>query len=859
MENFKTASRPQSEGTEGPSDPLKGPDPGPMTFKQRLGRRFPWQKNKKRFAIWLAVLLLIIGGGLSGLAALRHHSEAKGASSQSSSGDGDPSGDSITNDSHFYGQSPPAYPSPNMTGVGAWALSFNKASYMVINMTLEEKISLTAGVSSSTSCSGMIPAIPRLGFPGLCLSDAGNGLRMTDFVSSWPSGIHVGASWNRDLSRQRALGMGGEFRTKGVNVLLGPVVGPAGRTVLDGRIWEGISIDPYLSGSLVYETVAGIQQTGVITSTKHFIGNEQETYRMPSGKREAVSSNIDDRTMHELYLWPFQDAVHAGSGNIMCSYNRINNSYGCANSYTLNNLLKAELGFQGFVVSDWSAQHAGVATALAGLDMTMPDDGGYWGSKLLDAVQNETIPESRIDDMAMRILATWYQMGQDGGFPTPGIGMASDLTAFHPVVDARNSSFNSVLLDGAVEGHVLVKNTNNALPLQSPRMLSIFGYSAKSPDSNDVGGGGSPWAHGAESGTINDVNAGFVSGMTGQDHTYSPIAPNGTIFSGGGSGATSQSLVSSPFDAITQQAYDDGTALFWDFEAGAPAVNPASDACLVFGNAYASEGYDRPAVRDDYTDGLIKNVANVCNNTIVVLHNAGIRLVDQFIDHPNVTALIFAHLPGQDSGRALVSLLYGKSNPSGKLPYTVAHNESDYGAVLRPDLAQGMFQNFPQANFTEGVYVDYRHFDARNITPRYEFGYGLSYTSFNYSDLVITNEAGANTDRYPTGAIQEGGQVDLWDVLATVTATVRNVGPVDGAEVAQMYVGIPGAPTRQLRGFDKPFIGVAVAVTVRFDLTRRDLSVWDTTAQKWLLQSGNYTLYVGSSSRDLPLVGTLEI
>ncbi|EON95603.1 putative glycoside hydrolase family 3 protein [Phaeoacremonium minimum UCRPA7] len=746
-----------------------------------------------------------------------------------------------------------------MTGVGSWADSFNKARSLVGKMTLDEKISLTVGVRTDDGCSGNIPAIDRLDFPGLCLSDAGNGIRSTDFVSSWPSGIHVGASWNRDLAKERAVGMGSEFRKKGVNVLLGPVVGPAGRTIKSGRIWEGFSIDPYLSGALVYDTVIGVQDVGVITSTKHYIANEQETNRQPQNDVESVSSNIDDQTMHELYLWPFADAVRAGSANIMCSYNRINNSYGCANSYTLNGILKTELGFQGFVVSDWDAQHAGVATALAGLDMTMPTDRGVWGPNLSLAVTNGSVPESRVDDMAIRIIASWYQMGQDKGFPSPGIGMPGDLTKPHRIVDARNSTFKSTLLNGAIEGHVLVKNVDKALPLKTPKMLSIFGYSAKVTDQNDVGFGLAPWILGATSSNFSDLVAGFTNSAE-ENHIYSPIAYNGTLFSGGGSGATSQSLVSSPFEAITQQAYEDDTALFWDFRLSDPAVNPASDACLVFGNAYAAEGYDRPSIRDDFTDGLIKHVADRCNNTIVIFHNAGVRLVDGFIDHPNVTALIFAHLPGQDSGRALVSLLYGKSNPSGKLPYTVARNESDYGDVVDPDLPEGIFELFPQSNFTEGIYVDYRHFDVNNITPRYEFGFGLSYTTFNYSNITISKVDNATTAEYPTGAIREGGQVDLWDVLAKVTAEVKNTGDVDGAEVVQLYVGIPGnAPVRQLRGFDKPFINATKTATVSFELTRRDLSFWDTTAQKWKLQQGNYTVSVGSSSRDLPLVGKLEI
>ena len=263
---------------------------------------------------------------------------------------------------------------------------------------------------------------------------------------------------------------------------------------------------------------------------------------------------------------------------------------------------------------------------------------------------------------------------------------------------------------------------------------------------------------------------------------------------------------------------------------------------------------------DDFSDGLVMNVAANCSNTVVVIHNAGIRLVDQWIDHPNVTALIYAHLPGQDSGRALVQLLYGLQSPSGKLPYTVAKNESDYGTIGTPTLPSGEFQLFPQDNFTEGVYIDYRAFDAKNITPRYEFGFGLTYTTFAYSDLQIKNLPDASTSYMPPDSpIQEGGIASLWDVIAQVTAVIENTGDVDAAEVAQLYVGIPGRPAKQLRGFSKVDIPVGENVTVEFDLLRRDLSEWSTSDQSWVLQQDSYPVYVGASSRNLPLVGTLNI
>lgn len=253
------------------------------------------------------------------------------------------------------------------------------------------------------------------------------------------------------------------------------------------------------------------------------------------------------------------------------------------------------------------------------------------------------------------------------------------------------------------------------------------------------------------------------------------------------------------------------------------------------------------------------NVAAKCSNTIVVIHNAGIRLVDQWIENPNVTAVIFGHLPGQDSGRALVQLLYGVKSFSGKLPYTVAMNESDYNAY-EPDLPEGEFALFPQSNFSEGVYIDYRDFDAKNITPRYEFGYGLTYTTFAYSDLSVSLLSNASTSYLPPkSSISQGGAEALWDVVAQVSAVVTNTGSVDAAEVAQLYVGIPNGPLRQLRGFSKNDITVGQKVTVEFDLMRRDLSSWNTTAQEWGLEQGTYGIYVGASSRILPLSGSLVI
>lgn len=426
----------------------------------------------------------------------------------------------------------------------------------------------------------------------------------------------------------------------------------------------------------------------------------------------------------------------------------------------------------------------------------------------------------------------------------------------HTRVDARDPAARPIIFQGAVEGHVLVKN-NRALPLRDPQVISVFGYSAPGYKQSVVGDGTySAWKLGAQSTNPNQQVASKQYNSTVKIET---IAINGTIIMGGGSGATTPGYVSSPFDALNQRAIKDNTDLFWDFVDPAPQV-PASDACLVFINAWSSEGYDRPAVYDDYSDSLVLSVAEQCNNTIVVIHNPGVRLVDNFSDHPNITAIVYAHTPGQDSGTATVALLYGDENFSGKLPYTVPKNVTDYGPLLGPDLPEGDYINYPQSDFTEGIFIDYRGFEARNVTPRYEFGFGLSYTSFEFaSSLAIRkSDKGEDAESYPSGPIEQGGQIDLWDVLANVEFTVENTGKVAGKEVAQLYIDTPSG-VRQLRGFEKVSLKPSEKETITLPLNRRDLSEWDVVAQKWKLVKGSIGIYVGASSKDLRVQGTLEL
>ncbi|CAN8105190.1 unnamed protein product [Discula destructiva] len=745
-------------------------------------------------------------------------------------------------DVDFYGQSPPVYPSPQGKGIGIWASAYSSAQNLVGQMTLEEKVNITIGVSSSeNACHGKTGSVPRLGWAGLCLQDAGNGVRGVDLASSYPSGIHVGASWDKNLTYLRGLEMGNEFRIKGANIALGPVAGPLGRTALGGRNWEGFAVDPYLSGILSAETIKGIQDAGVIANLKHLVGNEQETWRRPYNDTEAASMNIDDRTMHELYLWPFIDGIEAGAASIMCSYNRLNNSYGCQNSKLLNGFLKTEVDFQGFVVSDWHGQHSGVASAQAGLDMVMPDE-GFWGGNLTQAVRNGSLSEDRVTDMATRILAAWYLLGQNTTrFPTPGVGI-QHLDAPHELVDARSADSVPVLLECAIAGHVLVKNENGALPLAKPKMLSIFGYDAQAPPTKNID---ALYEQGYESQPeMLEVDLGYEA-------HFSQRANQGVIFSGGRSGSNGPAYIDAPFGALTQKAKADGTYLNWDLRSGNPMVNPMSNACLVFINAMATEGWDREGLHDDFSDGLILNVASKCANTIVIVHAAGIRLVDQWIEHPNVTAAIIAHLPGQDIGEALIQILYGEVSPSGKLPYTLAKNESDYGGLYAPCMPASKDDHFPQCSYTEGVYIDYRHFDAHKIEPRFEFGFGLSYTTFNYETVssAIFDLSGSAAQK----PINEGS---ISDKMPSLAVTITNTGNMTGEEIVQLYIGIPNAPEKQLRGFEKVKLAPGEQAEVTFELRKRDLSIWDVVSQSWVVQHGTYKFHIGSSSRDIRWTGT---
>lgn len=390
---------PTTNGKQYPTEPYRDDDSNPLIPSQQV---FPTPLHKrpcvgsrlsKRCIGFTILILVVIVSLIAG------------------------SGYLAWNAPQINGQSPPWYPSPQGGTVSSWQTSYEKARKMVEKMSLVEKVNITTGVGWGMGlCVGSTAPAIEAGFPGLCLQDGPLGLRWTDHTTSFPAGITVGATWNRQLMRRRGAAHARQAKLKGVNVLLGPAMGPLGRHPAGGRNWEGFGSDPVLQGVAAAETIRGIQSQGVVATAKHFIGNEQEHFRKSFewGLPEALSSNIDDRTLHELYGWPFAESVRAGVGSIMCSYQMVNNSYACANSKLMNGILKDEMGFQGFVQSDWLAQRSGVASALAGLDMTMPGDGRFWmsgksffGEYLTLSVLNGSVPMTRINDMATRVVAAW--------------------------------------------------------------------------------------------------------------------------------------------------------------------------------------------------------------------------------------------------------------------------------------------------------------------------------------------------------------------------------------------------------------------------------------------------------------------
>jgi len=633
--------------------------------------------------------------------------------------------------------------------------------------------------------------------------------------------------------RQRGEAMGAEFRGKGVNVALGPMMNLE-RAPAAGRNWEGFGADPFLSGEGAFETVTGLQSQGVQATAKHFVNNEQEHFRTTS------SSDVDDRTQHELYTLPFLRSVQAGVAAVMCSYNQINSTYACENDKTLNGILKVEFGFQGYVMSDWGATHSTTPAILSGLDVTMPGslvpgtNSSFFGTALISAVQNGSIPESRVDDMALRVLAAWYKLGQDSGYPPVNFDSHNNNAPDDEQVNVQGD--HKVLIrEIGKASTVLLKNVNNVLPFKQLKTIGIIGNGA-----------------GAAARGPNEF-----SDRQGDD---------GVLGMGWGSGTATYPYLITPVDAITARAAEDGTTVSSSVSdtdlAAAAAVASGKDVALVFITADSGEGgglvEGNAGDRNDLQawhngDTLVQQVAQFSANTIVVVNSVGPIVVEAWIEHPNVTAVVWSGLPGQEAGNAVTDVLFGAYNPSGRLPFTIGKSITDYAAQVIYTTTTPILQ----IPYSEGIFIDYRHFDAAGIAPRFEFGFGLSYTTFAYSGLSISGSPRGG--QAPTGP---GSSVDPWlhDPVVTVHFTVKNTGQVAGHEIPQLYVSLPAStnsPPRMLKGFDSVFVAPGGSQAVTLQLSRFDLAMWDVVEQRWQVPDEKIGISIGASSRDIRLSGSL--
>ncbi|KAF7336426.1 Glycoside hydrolase family 3 protein [Mycena sanguinolenta] len=784
-----------------------------------------------------------------------------------------------------------------------WRAAYAKAEKVLSSLTLEDKVNVMTGqgfvcdyqtsaadaqmlTANPARCTGNTFPVPSINFPGFCLEDSPVGVRAASNVSAFPAGINAASTFNRTLIRQRGEAIGAEFRGKGVNVALAPMMNLM-RIPAAGRNWEGFGGDPFLSGECAFETITGMQSQGVQATAKHLVNYEQEHFRMVS------TSDVDDRTVryyastvnlywssdctlnsntsftHFRYLFrsPFRSMPHglqflrsvqADVAAVMCSYNqsqsqpfssepilspfKVNSTYACENDKTMNGILKGEIGFQGYIMSDWFATHSTTPAVMSGLDMTMPggpvsadSNSSFFGDNLIAAVQNGSVPESRIDDMVTRILGAWYLVGQDTGYPPVNFDSQNNSAPDDQQVNVQGNH-KILIRELGKASTVLLKNEKNALPFKNYNTIGIIGNGA---GPNSLGPNGYP------------VHAG----------------DDGVLAMGWGSGTDNFPYLITPLDAITARAAQDRSTVSFtlndtDLDAAA-TVASGKDVALVFITADSGEDIfvtvegnegDRNDLQAWHSgDALVQQVASFSSNTIVVVNSVGPIVMEAWIDHPNGDhrcGLEWTAWPGSD-------ILYGEYNPSGRLPYTIGKSVSDYAAQIDYNATVNITNPIVDIPYTEGIFIDYRHFDAAGITPRFEFGFGLSFTTFEYSGLSINgNPRGGQA---PSGP---GSSLDPWlhDPVVTVQFAVRNVGKVAGHEIPQLYVSLPASthsPPRMLKGFDSVFVAPGETQQVTIQLSRFDFSIWDVVRQRWVVDSGQIGISVGPSSRNLPLTGSL--
>jgi beta-glucosidase len=687
-----------------------------------------------------------------------------------------------------------------------------RAALAVAAMTFDEKIGLLHGPmalpyskpsgeavpipEAAIPAAGYVPGVPRLGIPALYETDASlgvtnpNGIRPGDVATALPASLALSATFDPQLSYRAGALVGGEAHAKGFNVLLGGGMNLT-RDPRNGRNFEYLGEDPLLAGTLAGAAVRGTQDQHVISTVKHFALNANET------DRHTVDARIDTGALRESDLLAFELALEQGSpGSVMCSYNKVNGDYACGNDWLLNRVLKRDWGYAGWVMADWGATH-GVADAAKGLDQESGDqldDAVWFDAPLKAAAAAGSIPRARIDDMAHRILRSMFAVG---------------IVEHPPVREAIDYPAHAALaLEIARAGIVLLKNDSDVLPLKSgAARIAVIGGNA---DIGVLSGGGS-------------------SQVTPSNGPYAriPIGGNGDM-------AFMRNAwfdPSSPVKAIqsaspkSEVLYDAGA-----FPADAAALAARSDVAIVFVTRHELEGYDVPDLSLPYgQDGLIQAVANANPHTIVVLET-GNPVTMPWLDH--VAAVLAAWYPGQEGGQAIADVLFGAVNPSGRLPITFPRHESDLVRPTLPNLGSPAGAAV-SIDYTEGADVGYRR-DARlGIAPLFAFGFGLSYTHFEYQRLEVT-----------------GGKT------LTVSFDVRNSGGRAGADVPQVYLtSAAGTPVFKLIGFQRMMLGAGEVRRVTLRADPRLLGFYDERRGKWDAKRGIYRVAIGRSASEAILRG----
>ena len=663
--------------------------------------------------------------------------------------------------------------------VGSTAPVATRVQEVLNTMDQAEAASLLSGDGTS-SYIGQVNAIPDLCIPSINMEDGPSGVGDGNGgVTAFPDGENAAATFDPTLVQQEGSAMGAEFAGKGATVSLGPTTNLV-RDPRWGRTYETYGEDPYLAGQITSAEVEGIQNQGVMAMVKHVAAYDQEQY--PNGTNNET---VGQQALEELYLAPFQTTIQQSApAAMMCSYAVVNNAASCESADLLQDGLYEQANYGGFVTSDWGAAGSAVGDANAGMAVAMPFSDA---SNITAALTACTLSQATVNSLVSEILT---QMFAFGNFDNPQTGSLS--------ATVTSAAHQQAALELGEEGTVLLKN-NGLLPLNPNMTGSIAVIGTDGGAAVELAGGGS--------GGVDSSNT--VWPLTGiQD----AVGPNVTV---------------------TYTAGDDnGTT---DIPEAVAAAKAATDA-IIYVNLPEGEESDLTSLDLSAADEtMIADVAAANPNTIVVINSGGPVVMPWL----NGVAGVFENwYGGGETGAATAALIFGKVDPSGKLPVTFPVSLSQVPAQTTaqwPGTATGVV-------YSEGVDIGYRWYQSQNITPQFPFGYGLSYTKFAFSNLSV-------------GAFNANGQ-------ATVTATITNTGSVAGADVAQMYVGDPAAsddPPEQLKGFQRVTLGPGASATVTFPLNIHDLASWSSTANAWEAQAGSYSIKVGDSSASLPLSGSASL